>query len=218
MNHEEAIRNQAAASYLLGDLPEAERDAFEEHYFDCRECGDTVRAGATMLVAGREVVENDSSFRRFRPLKSALTGAAAAAAIVVATYQTAVIPRLQSLATPPVMEVLRPTKVWTSVMRSEKKSEQTIHFKGDETLVLYREIPDEPRHFSRYQIELRTTAGKVLIREDVSEEDTQNLLSLGGLIPISVQALPVGRYELEILGVQEDGNRPVVDSSVVVVQ
>ena len=218
MNHEEAIRSQAAASYLLGDLPEAERDAFEEHYFDCRECGDTVRAGATMFANGREVVENESSFRRFRPLKSALASAAATAAIVVATYQTAVIPRLQSLATRPVMEFVRPTQFETSEMRGEKKREQTIHFNGDETLALYREIPDEPRHYPRYRIELRTAAGKVLETLEVSEKDTQYLLSTGALIPISVRPLPVGRYELEILGVREDGNRPVVDSSVVVVQ
>lgn len=218
MNHEEAIRNEAAAGYLLGDLPAAEREAFEEHFFDCRECGDTVRAGATMLATGREVVESDSSFRRFRSLKSALSGAAAAAVVVVAVYQTAVIPRLQSLATPPVMEILRPTDAVIGASRGEVSEEQTIRFNGEETLVLYRDIPDEPR-FSQYQVEIRTAAGEVLKSADVSEELTRRLVSSGELISISVRPLPAGRYVLAIRGVREDGNRPeIAKYSVVVVR
>lgn len=218
MNHEEAIRSEAAAGYLLGDLPAAEREAFEEHFFDCRECGDAVRAGATMLATGREVVESDSSFRRFRTLKAALSGAAAAAIVVIAAYQTAVIPRLQSRATPPVMEILRPTDAVVGASRGEASEEQTIRFNGDETLVLYRDIPDEPR-FSQYQVEIRTAAGEVLKTADVSEELTRRLVSSGELISISVRPLPAGRYVLAIRGVREDGNRPeIAQYSVVVVR
>ena len=217
MNHEEAIENQVAAGYLLGDLTETERDAFEEHYFDCRECGDTVRAGAAMLAGGREVVENESSFRRFRPLKSALTGAAAAAAIVVATYQTAVIPRLQSLATPAVMEVMRPTEPVSGATRGTEGEEQILRFKGEETLALYREIPDE--RFPSYEVELRTASGKVVMKDDVSKELTSELLATSLPIPLRVRPLPAGRYALAIRGVREDGNRPeLVRYSVVVVE
>lgn len=214
MNHEEAIRNQAAASYLLGDLPEAERDAFEEHYFDCRECGDTVRAGATMLVTGREVVENDSSFRRFRPLKSALTGAAAAAAIVVATYQTAVIPRVQSLATPPLFEIVRPTPFLSDATRGIEGEEQVIHFVDNKPLVLYRDIPSEAERFPRYQVEIVSAAGKALGTLDVPAD----IASSSASVQVKVRPLPVGRYVLAILGVREDGNRSEVIRYSVVVQ
>lgn len=214
MNHEEAVKNQVAASYLLGDLPEAQRDAFEEHYFDCRECGDAVRAGAALFVTGREVVENDFSFRRFRPLKSALSGAAAAAVIVVATYQTAVIPRVQSLATPPVMEVMRPTDLVTSGMRGEEKPVQIIRFQDNQPFVLYRDIPSDAPAFPHYQVELRTTAGKVLAVRDVPADVASGSAS----IPMSVRPLPAGHYVLAIRGVRKDGNRSEIDSSIVVVQ
>ena len=42
MNHEEAMKAQTTERYLLGDLPENERDAFEEHYFECAICADEV--------------------------------------------------------------------------------------------------------------------------------------------------------------------------------
>jgi len=43
MQHEEAKRLNAAERYVAGQLSEEQRDAFEEHYFDCRECADEVR-------------------------------------------------------------------------------------------------------------------------------------------------------------------------------
>ncbi len=33
MDHEEAIRNFTVERYLLGELPENDRDAYEEHLF-----------------------------------------------------------------------------------------------------------------------------------------------------------------------------------------
>jgi len=43
MEHEEAVRLHAAARYAAGQLSEEQRDAFEEHYFDCPECAREVR-------------------------------------------------------------------------------------------------------------------------------------------------------------------------------
>jgi len=43
MAHDEAIRSQAAERYVAGELAPAERDAFEEHFFDCPECAEEVR-------------------------------------------------------------------------------------------------------------------------------------------------------------------------------
>jgi hypothetical protein len=58
MNHEHAMSEQATERYLLGLLPENERDAFEEHYFECAVCADDVRATSafvdTMRASARE--------------------------------------------------------------------------------------------------------------------------------------------------------------------
>lgn len=48
MTHTEAVTNLASERYLLDEMPDAERDAFEAHYFECAECAEDVRVGAVM--------------------------------------------------------------------------------------------------------------------------------------------------------------------------
>jgi hypothetical protein len=51
MTHADAIRTLAVERYLLDEMPEIERFAFEDHFFDCVECADDLRAGSTMRKA-----------------------------------------------------------------------------------------------------------------------------------------------------------------------
>ena len=55
MDHDEAVRLQAAVKYVLGELPRVERDSFEEHYFDCGECALDVRSVAAFADNARNV-------------------------------------------------------------------------------------------------------------------------------------------------------------------
>jgi hypothetical protein len=48
MTHQQAIDKHAAERYLLEEMPELERFAFEEHFFDCEICADDVRTGAVI--------------------------------------------------------------------------------------------------------------------------------------------------------------------------
>jgi hypothetical protein len=41
----------AVERYLLDEMPEIERFAFEDHFFDCVECADDLRDGSTMTKA-----------------------------------------------------------------------------------------------------------------------------------------------------------------------
>ena len=50
MDHETAVRLQAAERYLLDQFSPEERRGFEEHFFGCPECADQVRA-ASILAA-----------------------------------------------------------------------------------------------------------------------------------------------------------------------
>jgi anti-sigma factor RsiW len=54
MNHEQAIQGQAAERYLLGELDGPEREAYEEHFFDCAACAEEVKAGAAFARAARD--------------------------------------------------------------------------------------------------------------------------------------------------------------------
>jgi len=51
MDHQQAMNAKIIDRYLLGELPEAERTEFEEHYFSCAEC-------AEELVTAVKFVEN----------------------------------------------------------------------------------------------------------------------------------------------------------------
>ena len=44
MDHETATKNYTVERYMLGELPEPDRDQFEEHFFNCPECADHVRS------------------------------------------------------------------------------------------------------------------------------------------------------------------------------
>src|SRR5207253_156009 len=45
MDHEVIVKTQSAEKYLLGELRPPEREAFEQHYFECPECAEDVRLG-----------------------------------------------------------------------------------------------------------------------------------------------------------------------------
>jgi hypothetical protein len=51
MTHAQAVEKQAPERYLLDEMPELERYAFEEHFFTCPECAEDVRTGALMREA-----------------------------------------------------------------------------------------------------------------------------------------------------------------------
>lgn len=206
MNHQQAIESEAAAAYLLGDLSVAERDAFEEHYFDCIVCGDTVRAGAAMFAAGREVsksVKREPAVLRFRErFQRPMAWAAAASFAVVVGYQSVIIPSIRTLAAPPVIEAVRTQDLPADTRGSN--DDVVIHFHG-KPVVLYGDIPPE-RPFPLYVFEIRAASGKVLGATDVSGKQARSSES----IFLTVYPLPVGRYVLAIVGVRKEGNRPEV--------
>jgi hypothetical protein len=57
MEHADFTKNYAVERYLLGEMNEDERAIFEEHWFDCRICGEEVVAGTRMMEAGRAVAQ-----------------------------------------------------------------------------------------------------------------------------------------------------------------
>jgi hypothetical protein len=101
MTHSEAVQSSAAERYLLDEMSEVERHAFEDHYFDCLECADDVHAGAVMREGVDAGLLNRSNVRSFAsaPQKSSsraagswrssvvLPWAAAATLAIVAGYQ-----------------------------------------------------------------------------------------------------------------------------------
>ena len=101
MDHDEALRLQAAVKYVLGELPEVERDSFEEHYFDCGECALDVRAAAAFADNARNVLCHEAreaalhaaapgSRRWLAWFKPIVAVPAFAALVLIIAYQNAV--------------------------------------------------------------------------------------------------------------------------------
>jgi hypothetical protein len=59
MNHNEATNIEAGVKYVLGELSLNQREAYEEHYFDCAECAIDVKALATFADTTREVLRQE---------------------------------------------------------------------------------------------------------------------------------------------------------------
>ncbi|HYM23892.1 MAG TPA: zf-HC2 domain-containing protein [Vicinamibacterales bacterium] len=53
MTHTEAVKTLASERYLLGEMTDAERLEFEDHFFGCAECAADVRVGGLMADGAR---------------------------------------------------------------------------------------------------------------------------------------------------------------------
>src|SRR5437879_12000044 len=74
MDHNEAIRLQAAVKYVLGELSPVQRDEYEEHYFDCAECAVDIKALATFADTAREVLRQEKASQFAKDLVPARRG------------------------------------------------------------------------------------------------------------------------------------------------
>jgi len=71
MTHADAVRTLAAERYLLDEMSEIERFAFEEHFFDCVDCADEVRTGSTMQQAVKSGLLSDTQAQKVVPIVAA---------------------------------------------------------------------------------------------------------------------------------------------------
>jgi len=58
LDHLKATRRNVADRYVLGELSLAQREEFEEHYFECVECAEDVRAFMAISSNSRLVLED----------------------------------------------------------------------------------------------------------------------------------------------------------------
>ena len=181
MDHNEAIRLQAAAKYVLGELPQDLRDAYEEHYFDCSECALDVRAAAVFSDNARNVLcqaEREANLKADEPvgsrwlawLKPAVAAPVFAALLLVVVYQNVVtIPRARQEAAGGAGQVLTSYFTLKTGTRGGQPSA------GEEAKVLVH--PDESfglrfdfnpaKTLDGYLCELQDESGRVLLQEMV---------------------------------------------------
>src|SRR5215467_6189789 len=57
MDHNYVIENHTAERYLLHELPEDVRDAYEDHFFNCFVCAEEIKSASDFMETARHVVQ-----------------------------------------------------------------------------------------------------------------------------------------------------------------
>jgi hypothetical protein len=208
MEHHYAVKNHLVEQYLLNDMSPEERDAFEEHFFDCTECAMELRATNSFLHAARaeflrthEVAVIDSykasqpksTFKNILTWRPAFAVAALAACLVVMVYQNVVtVPHLRNqIASVDVPAVLPSLSLVSGNSRGGSVPE--IALNGARSLVLQVDIPTEDR-YSGYTCSLYTPQNQLIWTVPVSAEQAKNTVSIRAPITSRID----GTYLLKI--------------------
>ncbi len=195
-----ADKEDAAERYLLGEMTEADRDAYEQHFFQCLECADEVKATARFLDScRRELADRVSPAaavpatprRVWRPrwtTASAVLTGALAATLAVMVYQNAVtIPRLTHALAPRALVAV------SLASTSRGAAAQTISVPRQQPFLIFVDIP--PGAADTYECAIVSKDGTA-IPVSIAAAQTQDAVPL--LIPAGL--LAPGDYTLTVRG------------------
>jgi Putative zinc-finger len=222
MNHNEAIQQMVAERYLLGELTPEQRDAFEEHAFDCRDCSLDLRAGSAFIDTARVELPKlvaaspAPALPTARPIKKkidwqswlrpAFAIPAFAALLAVVSYQNlSTIPALRKTATEP--SVLPSTAFHTGTRGSAHMLVQADRTHG---VALSIELPQNSS-VATYSFTLYDPQGKELWARTLAASKAG--ASGDGIVSLVIPGagLVQGSYTLSIAGVDAQGTRTEID-------
>jgi hypothetical protein len=206
---------QIAERYFLGELDDAQAEAFEAHYFECPSCAEYVRETQMLLEGGRQVVRTpgpvpfplpiptpvhpSDNVHRPRIWQPWMANAAAAMLAFVVGGQAYLSKR-------PTSDIVHPQTLQTSSSRAETPEVRWFPV-GVPVSIDVPVVPPE-ESFRRYELFTRNKGtGKEIKRHELTRE------ALNDNISLVLDHLPVGRYEVVIEGVREDGKRSPIAAS-----
>jgi Putative zinc-finger len=167
MTHQEAADTLAAERYVLGELPAADREAFEAHYFSCEVCAEDLRSTAALLQgvkdgfagsgASADVIPMPLAHSRSRGIRwyqsAALPWAAAAALAAVTTYQSVWV-------VPPLRRAASPVALVPVLLHPESRGgEPSVSVGPQGSVTLALEVNDPPQA-GQITYELRSQSGR----------------------------------------------------------
>ncbi len=211
MDHTEATQQQTAVKYVLGELSQVQRDAYEEHYFDCAECAIDIKALATFadtaretmlqerrLQEGRKSVVADAvpaGARWFAWLKPIVAVPAFAALLLIIGYQSFVsIPRAKEAAARGASQILFNSHPLRGVNTAGEEG-RTLSIRPDEAFFLNLDFVPT-RSFDSYIGQLEDAQGRVLLRSKIAGGNANQEAHL----PVPAGMLRPGKYVLAFYG------------------
>ena len=202
MDHDLAVKSQACEKYLLGELPLALRDAYEEHYFSCAECATQLRMAAEFVGAGQQifaqtlapavsagarVVQESGGWLRW--LRPAIAIPALATLLLVVGYQNLVlIPQLKESRAPRVLPMF-------SLISANTRGETVPEFttQPNQPVGLYVDVPADAA-YSSYGISVQDPSGKTIPLRLLSYAEAQKTQVL------IINPGAAGNYAVVVLG------------------
>jgi anti-sigma factor RsiW len=200
MDHEQAIKNMVAERYLLGELSENERDAYEEHLFNCQECFEQVKAGTEFVSylrrLGTEEPVAAATQPRWRQFLAQMSRPAPAFAFAmmflciagISVYQSTVIHRMK---TPQVVAVVTIPPEARGVYKMVTAPRNGTF----ELRVLFQPRPE----FRSYTARVVNASGKEIASIALGEAQTGELQ-----IRFNAGTFQSGKYTLTIQGIGPD--------------
>jgi hypothetical protein len=217
MDHNEAVRLQAAEKYLLAELPKEQHAAFEEHFFECSACAEEMKSTVAFMESSRQMVREGVSqtvpqaidekrlvpevsyYRRwFRWIRPAFAVPVFAALLLFIGYQNGVtIPSLKLAASQTSSgEVAKSFPVLHLDPRGPEASPVQFSVGPQQGFDMDVDIAsDSPSGFT---CQILDKAGKVLIPFHVSAEEAKNTVRFH----IPGGSLQPGKYRLVVFAGQ----------------
>lgn len=214
MDHKYAIENHVAEGYLLDDLDERERDAYEDHFFGCSTCADEVETVSAFIDTAKQVIREEmqaelavasvavpapSWFQRIMPPVMRFMPATACALFLatfgVAVYQYQIIANRQ-----PVQGIVMSQVSSTKALRVGESRAQSpsLTVRRGESFELRIDIP--PLGFNSYQATI-TSKSDLTERSfrPISSKEAEETVTLW--VPAGLES---GEYSLVIQGITSD--------------
>ena len=229
MDHSEAVERMAAERYLLDELTAKEREAFEEHLFDCPDCAVDLRAGAAFVDEAKaqlpELTANmpaPASRGMARPatkssrwtlwLRPAFAVPVFATLLLVIGYQNLVTyPSLRAAASQP--RIVR----WVAMHGATRGATHllvTASRKDGVILPVDLPLPADPGSYPSYSIDLLDPTEKLVWTGTAAAPPDGEGLGQPVSLVIPGAMLTSGAYTLAISGVASNGERTVINHSV----
>ena len=214
MEHTEAVRLHAAEKYLLGELTGAQRQEYEEHYFDCAACAEELKATVTFLESAKQVAREEAAepadSKQFVPakggwlawLRPAFAVPVFAALLLFIGYQNGItIPNLRDSSSRTAQISSAPFHLKGEVRggSDEGRAAQPLRVHSGETFLLNFDFTPA-RTFSTYQWQLQDQAGRVVSQGTASGDKTNQTVYLA----MNGGVKQAGKYSLVFFGAGDE--------------
>jgi anti-sigma factor RsiW len=208
MEHSESIETMAAERYALGEMTPEERDLFEEHFFDCRECAPSVRDGVAIAAETRAAGARAAAAKPGIPVRQWSGIAASAAFVVLLGYQNLVtIPHLRSTAaraTNAVARLVHPQPLLTAGTRAGGTPPVVTAARDEDVEVYFDILPESP--YASYVAVVHDLTGKARATIPIPVSDAGETVTI--LVPAGV--LAPANYSVTVSGIDAANRRTFV--------